>query len=206
MGGIHQVIGFLESEDSLRQVDPDFRDLVRLSYAIPGFGSHGVSCSGHFYLDDKEQKFSLVPGSLGFMALPEEDHVMELLRLISYETQKDSDAIITIDNRQGAPRDRPRYDPSIDLKPYARYTTKQGRYVARLEILLGDNGCLRDLRGYYGSFLLIKDHQKTFELAKRRCAEIRDFWKGLEVEVREYNSQHNFVRPDFNKKEFLPFM
>jgi len=203
---IHMHIGFLEEEKMLNVVDTDFRELVRLFYQIPGFGSYGVSCSGHFELEDSEKFYPRPCGHLGIATLPEMKHIPELLKLILEANQTDPDARLTVNINSGAPYYFPDYTLETDLSQFSFAKTSKGLYVAKLEILLGDNGSLASVGEYFGGSLKVKEHQEAFDKSRQRCLEIQRFWKLLEDRVREYTQENRFVSPpDYYKPEFLPF-
>lgn len=203
---IHRHVGFLEDEESLRGVDEDFRELVKISYAIPGFGSYGVSCSGHFCPEYSEDRFWPEPwGSLGIATLPEMKHIPELLRLIYDSTQTDSDAHVGIQDLIQPPMNYKKYSPDIDLKPYSYGKTDSGLYVALLDIRFGDNGCLDSCPEHYCSPIKLAGNQEAFEKSQKRCLEIKQCWKMLEGAVREYTKGHGFSKADYHKREFEPF-
>jgi len=205
---MHRHIGFLEEEKMLNAVDSDFRELVRLSYQIPGFGSYGVSCSGHFYPANKDGYFLPSPwGSLGFAALPQENHIQELLGLISETTKSDPDARLSINDNKNPPINFPLYTSESDLSKYAIEKTSRGIYVAVLEVRLGDNGCLDTYPNrVYCSSIKLEGHELEFEKSRQRYQEIQRFWKLLEDKVREYTQKNQFISPpDYTKPEFLPF-
>ncbi|MFA5259160.1 MAG: hypothetical protein WC979_06640 [Candidatus Pacearchaeota archaeon] len=203
---IHRHIGFLETEEMLNVVDTDFRELVRLSYQIPGFGSYGVSCSGHFDLEDSQRFYPRPLGSLGIATLPEMKHIPELLELIQQTTQADSDARLTININSGAPCYFPNYTPKTDLSKFSVGNTNSGLYVTQLEIRLGDNNSLASLGEYFGGSLKVEEHQEVLDKSRQRCQEIQKFWKLLEDKIRGYTNEKQFVSPpDYSKQEFFPF-
>lgn len=199
---MYRSIGFLESEEALGGVDKDFRELVRSTYYIPGFGSFGVSCSGHPCAKESTNFYPRPFGDLGFAALPEMNHIHELLTLLHEQLATDPEAIMILDSARGAPIDWDRYHPEINLRQYTRALTKTGLYVIYFKILLGDNKALANVEdSCYGSIPLA-GNEITFEKCQRRYEEIRGFWKNLETKVKTYNSEHRFLAPNFKKEEF----
>ena len=206
MGRSHRHIGFLEDEESIQVTDEDFHNVVRLMYAIPGCGSYGVSCAGHFNPDSEYDTFSPMPwSSLGIAVLPEMPHIPELLDIINKNTLSETNAWVGIKDKKHAPCDYDRYTPETDLTPYQIGQTKDKLYVALLEVRAGDNGCLDSVPDHCYSPIEIKGNEEAFELSKTRCSEIKDFWSGLTESIGRYNESHGFKNSDFTKQEFLPF-
>ena len=93
----HRIIGFLYNEQRLKGVDDDFRELVVLMNQIYGFGTYGVSSSGHFREKYRDGKFYPEPwGRLGVLALPETEHIKELIGIIYDSVKADADGKIRI--------------------------------------------------------------------------------------------------------------
>jgi hypothetical protein len=200
---IHAHIGFLQDEESINSVDIDFKELVRLTYSILGFGSYGVSCSGHFYKESN--KFYPEPwGHLQFAALPQMPHILELVKLIHEYTKEDPDANLKMWENI-PPYKFKIYSPENNLRNYEIAKTETGLYIVRFEIRLGDNGCLKPVEPYYGGGIKTAGNKAVFKESRKRCNQIKEFWKSLEQKVREYNQVHEFSSPDFSKKEFEPF-
>jgi len=200
-------IGFIP-EDHLGGVDENLEELVRLSYMIPGFGSYGVSCAGHFHPKWNEDEFYPTPsGHLGFAILPEMKHISELLQIVYDATQKNSDCRLNILKRKyGLALDSGNhYSPGLDLSKYSFGKTKDGLYVAVVKIRLGINSCFDSVPDYRGGPIKLKGNEEVFEKSRQRYEENQVFWKALEGKVRTYNSVHGFSECDFSKKEFLPF-
>jgi hypothetical protein len=204
----HMSIGFLQDEKHLEWVDKDFRELARLMLQIPGFGSFGVSCSGHFR--SKENGYSedffnpVLSGHLGLAAIPEMEHIPELLKIIYASTKEDSDANMRIMANMCAPWKQPVYEPSMDLRPYTSWKTKSGLYVAKLAILIGDNGLFDSMNlETYGGGIEVKGNEEKIPPLKKRYEEIKNFWKSLEDKVRIYNQDHGFTECDYKKDEFM---
>ena len=132
----HAHIGFLNNEDMLSIVDKDFRDLTKEIYKIPGVGTYGVSCSGYFHDEESEvvsQKGHFLPepyAHLGIAAMPQLEHVSELIKLIYESIKTDFDARFSIKDRIHSPADFERYSSDKDLEHYSLGTNKDGLYVA----------------------------------------------------------------------------
>ena len=196
-------IGFLKKEESLASVDADFRELVRQAYCIPGFGSYGISCSGHMRIErDLGMFFPELYGHLGIAALPQLEHIPELLRILYDITAAEQNARIWIVTKTGQATQPRWYCLNTNLELYSQDKTSSGLPVARLEIRINDNGCLSN--DYNGQGFSL-EQTDIFEATTRRYKEIKAFWKKLEERVQEFNSRHGFQTPDFKKEEFLPF-
>lgn len=213
MTGPMRYNGFLEKEEEISYVDQDLEDIVRSSYKIIGFGSHCVSCAGHFYEEKYKNKkifWPKIEGSLGFAALPELQHIKELIGVIYNYTLNDSDAYIEIDPNniifsKGFKKSR-KYNPSIDLKEYSIMKTNSGLFVVQLIVNIGDNGCLGPLgKDYCGGYVPVDKNKKVYEESKKRHLEIKSFWKEFGHKIYEYNKKTGFETIDFKKSEFLPF-
>ena len=192
----------MEGESSLNGIDPDFRELARLSYQIPGFASYGVSCSGHFYPEDEWGRFHPGPwGHMGFVALPEVEHIPGLLKLLYDLAQKDADAKIRVDDSK-PPLECPVFSPGMNLEPYTLWKTAGGLYVAKLDLRLGDNSSLDSVQDHLCCPIKREGNDEAFEKSKARCSEIQRFWKGLELAVGDYCRGNGFLEADFDKREF----
>ena len=203
---MHRHIGFINEKAGLNGVDPDFRKLVELSYSIPGFGSYGVSCSGHFYPTYDKDKFYPNPWAyLGLATIPEMKHIPPLLELIHTHIKLDPDAKISIQQKNENPSNFPEYKPGIDLKPDCFTKTKKGLYISLLEIRLGANRSLDTVPDHMCAPIELEGNDEAFKKSQQRCSQIKKFWKGLENAVRAYVQEHNFKEQDLRKKEFLPF-
>jgi hypothetical protein len=203
MGGAHRSIGFLENINSLTEVDEDFKGLILQSYYIPGFGSYGVSCSGHYREYPSEAHFRpRLFGHLGFDALPELDHIKELFLVLNNEVLKDSDARIRLEGK-GAPSNWPKYSSEVDLLKNCSCKTKLGLARLHLEISIGDRGILDSFEDTTGQlYYPIKGNELIVEQSKLRLHEIQFFWKNLENVLIDFNKTHNFTSPVFDKLEF----
>lgn len=215
MGGRHRYIGFLKSGHDLRCVEPNepyFTELVRQLNMIPGFGTHGVSCSGHFYQDREGGRFYPRPwGHLGLVALPESPHILTLLKLIYEQTRTDPDAWVDV-NGSGPPSSLVRYNPGMDLRPYSHklfgreILTGDGLFIVEFEIRIGDNGCLDSVPDHLCSPIRREGNDEAFQRSQQRHGEIRSFWEELRDRVIGYNQEHGFSEIDYGKSEFLPFV
>ena len=181
------VITFLENYESLMYVDSVFRKLVEFFHRIPFCATFGVSCAGDFEETDDTDKFypnSFDPspwGSLDIIILPTIPHIQELLDVLRKTVGNYSDTSFKkIDHPFGPPE-----DSCLEI----------------WEIRIGDNGCLASLKEEYcGGFLSIKEYQIAYEESKKRCKEIRLFWRGLEMEVADFCRRHVFERFDLKKR------
>lgn len=205
MGNMHRHIWFLENEMEFAKVDDDFKETVRLINSVYGVGTYGVSCSGHFELDEKSEIFYPRPWAhLGIAVMPQVDYMEGFLGEIAQHTSTDLDARLAI-KEDICPSDFKKYNVGIDLRPFSRGTNHLGNYVVELEIQLGSNGTLEMGKDYFGESLAIKDHEETFSLTKDRAMQMRVFWLNLEQKLRVFNEKHGFNTPNFYKPEFLPF-
>lgn len=207
----HAHIGFLEKDEMLNFVDGDFRELIREFYKIPGLGTHGVSCSGHFYPKDHsnagEGYFWPQPWAhLGVALIPKLKHIPEVLKIIYDSVQKDFDARLSIKDKFNAPVDFTRYEEGMNLEPYALGIIGGGLYVSVLEIRLGDNGCLNSVPETYGSHIIFEGNEEAYRKSEQRYTQIINYWKSLENSIRDYNLRNGFSEIDFSKKEFRPFI
>jgi hypothetical protein len=206
MGGIQAHVGFIEDESNLGPVDKDFLELVKLTYQIPGFGSYGVSCSGHFKKKNKEEFYPEPWGHLGFALIPQMKHIPELLEIINETKKLDKDCHFSINIGKGAPIDFPEYSSEINLRDFSFGKNKKGQYVSLLEIRLGDNGCLDSIEDHEcGGSFEIEGNEEGYIKSQERYLEIKSFWKNLENKIRGYNKRYGFSKTDYSKKEFLPF-
>jgi len=202
----HRHIGFLENDHEFAKVDLDFKEVIKIANHIPGFGSYGVSCAGHFRPDEGYGTFWPVPWAhLDLAVLPEMKHIPELLELLVSQAAEDSDAYVGIKNIHQPSYKGEKLSVGKDLKPYSVYQNLDGSYIALLEMRLGDNGALDSVEDHCCSSIELEGNQEAFDKSKIRCAEINGFWGKLEKSLEAYRTKHNFVELDFSKKEFLPF-
>ena len=167
------VVTFLEDEESLYGVDPEFRGLVGYFHQIPFCASFGVSCAGHF--EEKLKEFYAKPwGHLNILVDSQEPHIKELLNLIAQFVQDERDASFKkIQHIFGPPME-----------------SSYGVW----EIRLGDDGCMNGLgRDYYCESLKRTEFPEVYEAAKKRLSEIHSFWTRLEMEVAKYCHKYNFL-------------
>ena len=187
MNGIHAIVTFLENRESLRGIDPEFRELVKFFHRIPFCASFGVSCAGHFRetndTDDwNPDNFYPEPwGNLNIIVLPSIPHIQELLQILQKTISTSSDTSFKkIEHPFGPP---------------------ENSQLEIWEIRIGDNGCFGSLKEeYHGGYLPIKDNKIAYEESKKRCREIRAFWKDLEREVADFCQRHGFKRFGLKKR------
>lgn len=178
---LHAVVTFLESQESLKGVDADFRRLVEVLHWIPFCASFGVSCSGHFYENDETSDrfpncFDPSPwGHLDIIVLYTVPHIQELLQLMGQIIRDYADATFEkIQHVFGPP------EPS-NLEVW--------------EIRIQDNGCLgvfkkKVLLG--GTYFSKADHQQLYQNSKRRFEEIKLFWDALAFQLTAFCQKHGF--------------
>jgi hypothetical protein len=173
------MVTFLEDEESLGAVDPEFRGLVEILHQIPYCASFGVSCAGHFYETNGPYPKSFRPtpwGHLNIIVPPNLAHIKELLTIFKAKIGSYPDASFKKINHVFGPA--------------------EGSGLEVWEMRIGDNGCLCRLvmgKNWYGEDLLFRIHRNIYKKSKARYGEIKQFWKVLENEVDSFCRQHNFT-------------
>lgn len=218
MSAMHAYIGFLNDWNRLDSVDSELQPIATVSYKIPGFGSHGVSCAGHLneYDDEirKDRKlfYPQLDGHLGFACLPQLPHMPELLTLLYAHARTDSDAWLEVEQFNLAftrnikdIKKNQKYVSGMKLHPYAVMQTASGLDVVQLKVRIGDNRVLARLKDYYGGYLDKNVYSRLHEKSKERIAQIQLFWEELAGKIENYNKAHGFYEVNFDKSEFLPF-
>lgn len=206
----HAYIAFVEGEKGLNAADPEFRDLVRELYKIKGCGSHGVSCAGHVEertnCRDVEEFSCKVYGHLQMALLPELSHIPPLIKLIDDYLHTDSDSRITVEI-DTPPYKYPVYEEGVDLRPFKLWETKDGLYVVKLNIRMGDGGIKDDIEERTGEryghwYLKVEGLEDIRDRCRVRGAELIALWDGLEAQVADYNDEHGFTEIELKKTEF----
>ncbi len=193
---------FLENESELFDVDEDFRELVRLSYMVPGFATFGVSCAGHFEKFEEDKFWPQPEAHLNFVCIPQLRHIPKLLGIIHDQVCNDKDARFYVDHENNSLSKKIEYSLRIDLDTYPFYQTENGSYTAKLRLELGDYGTLGKEYFPHMGPILIKGNEKIFTKSIGRYLQIRNFWKDLEKKIEEYNQIHSFKELIWDKKEF----
>lgn len=183
----HAVVMFLDGKKELKNVDPEFRDLVALFNSIPFCATFSVSCSGHFYEfnsktgrneGDSDMFFAGPYGHLNIIACRNKTHVNELLSLLQKSIASDPDATFKkIDHVFG---------PSEESEAQV------------WEIRIGDNGCMKEkhVQNYKK-----QEHADLHTRVEKRYREIVAFWKSLEDATQEFCSRYGFSDFDPYKRE-----
>lgn len=186
---LHAMVTFLVNERSLTGVDEDFRGLVELFHKIPFCASFGVSCAGHLRETDAKdgwQSNSFWPslwGHLNIIVLPEKPHIVDLLGVLQREISRHADTSFKPINHVFGP--------------------PQGSQLQVWEIRIGANGCLGRFESrenwFYGP-IRKEGNEEVFASSKRRCWEIKRFWKGLEKVVAGFCRKNGFGKFDLDRR------
>lgn len=167
------VVTFLENAENIQGVDPWFRSLANYFHRIPYCATFGVSCSGHFYIEEDGTFWPRPDGNLNILIDPSLPHVAALKGIIDEVIAKTPDSSFKkIDHVFGPPEDAP---------------------IEVWEIRIGDNGCLSLLGDdYYGGYIPVSDNRETFDVSRKRCEEIRMFWLELTKRVKKFCEANHF--------------
>lgn len=157
------VVTFLKDAKDLRYVDPAFRPLAAYFHCIPSCATFGVSCAGHFEVD-QETFWPKIIGSLRIIVVPREPHITLLLKRIQQMVG-------------GFP------DVSFAKMQHV-FGPPLGNPAEVWEIRIGDAGCLAPLgQDYYFENLPIAENRGVFEAARARHEQVELFWGQLAKEV-----------------------
>lgn len=178
---IHGIVTFLGDDNSfnpLKSVDLEFRELVKLFHHIPFCATFGVSCAGHFYMEDK-MFLPRLSGCLDIIVYNKADHIKNLLTIIK-ETTKN-------------------YYGSSFAKIEHPFGPSQSKLLEIWEIRIIKSDCLKSLGEYSGGFLPIRQNQTVYKKSKKQHKEIVDFWHNMEERVKTFCIENEFN--EFNREK-----
>jgi len=177
----HAIVTFLESPESIKCVDWEFRALVELFHQIPFCASFGVSCAGHLN-DDGETFWPMLSGQLNVIVLSTEPHIKEFLGLLEK----------VINNHAGA---------SLKKIKHVFGPPEKSR-VEVWEIRISDNDCFGERREEFHLCGNIpkEGNAQIFQDCQKRCTEIHLFWNALAERVAIFCREHGFGTFDIDKR------
>jgi len=172
---------FLSDQESLKEVDPEFRQLIETLHRIPFCASFGVSCSGHLREPRQDCFVPYFWGQLNVIVLPSSLHIPELLQLMERSISNHADtAFGRIKHIFGPPK-------SSKLEVW--------------EIRIGPNGCLGSLEPWQVIQMLKEDNASLYGVSKIRHKEIELFWTALAERLTIFCQEHGFGESDIRKRD-----